>query len=173
MWTEMNTPVGRLRIVADDGAVRAIEFDDEPAGRMPVSADRAAARAAARDRGPRLDDDPVLAAARDQLTEYFSGRRTRFDLPLAPAGSDFQKRVWALLQDIEFGSTATYGDLASRLGSTGAAARAVGLANGANPIPIVIPCHRVVGANGNLTGYAGGLDRKRALLELERPEGLF
>lgn len=173
MYTELDTPVGRLRIVAEDGAVTAIEFDGLPAGPMPASAERAARRSAARPVGERGDDEPVLRSATTQLAEYFAGRRTSFDLPLAPEGSDFQRQVWKLVQDIGFGETATYGELAARLGHRGSAARAVGLANGANPIPIVIPCHRVVGAGGRLTGYAGGLDRKRALLELERQGGLF
>jgi methylated-DNA-[protein]-cysteine S-methyltransferase len=114
----------------------------------------------------------VLVETARQLAAYFAGDLTAFDLPLAPVGSDFQQRVWKELQLIEYGETASYGEIAMRLGKTNAASRAVGLANGSNPIPIVIPCHRVIGANGTLTGYAGGLERKQQLLELEQ-DALF
>ncbi len=103
----------------------------------------------------------------DQLEAYFSGQLTEFDLDLRPAGSAFQQRVWSALRTIPYGETRSYGQIATQIGSPGAA-RAVGLANGRNPIAIIVPCHRVVGANGSLTGYAAGLDRKRALLEIER-----
>ena len=103
---------------------------------------------------------------------YFDGDLRDFDLPLAPAGSEFSQRVWKELQALPYGETASYGQIAARLGHTNAASRAVGLANGRNPIPIVIPCHRVIGANGTLTGYAGGLERKQLLLGLES-DGLF
>jgi len=116
----------------------------------------------------RADDHPVLAAARRQLAAYFSGAEAAFDLPLAPPGSAFRQQVWARLREIPYGTTTTYGAIARDLGLGGHAARAVGLANGANLIAVVVPCHRVVGADGRLTGYAGGLDRKRALLALER-----
>ncbi|MEQ4521903.1 methylated-DNA--[protein]-cysteine S-methyltransferase [Nocardioides kribbensis] len=159
MWTETDTPVGPLRLVETDGALSAIEF-------APWS------DALGHDRGERDDDHPVLAATVAQLSAYFAGRLTAFDLPLAPVGSDFQQRVWAALREIGFGETASYGQVAHRLGMTNAASRAVGLANGRNPIPIVIPCHRVIGADGSLTGYAGGLERKQLLLGLELP-GLF
>jgi methylated-DNA-[protein]-cysteine S-methyltransferase len=112
-------------------------------------------------------DDGVLAEARAQLSAYFAGERTTFDLPLAPVGTPFQQRVWGELRRIPYAETVSYGELANRLGSPGAS-RAVGLANGRNPIAIVVPCHRVIGADGTLTGYAGGLERKRALLDLER-----
>ena len=115
----------------------------------------------------------MLVETARQLGEYFERRRTEFDLPLAPRGTDFQRRVWEQLQGIEFGTTATYSAVAGRLGMTAAASRAVGLANGRNPIPVVIPCHRVIGANGTLTGYAGGLERKQVLLDLERSDGLW
>lgn len=105
-----------------------------------------------------------LAAARGQLKEYFAGERREFDLPLAPEGSDFQRRVWAALRDIPWGETRSYGDLAELLGSS---PRAVGRANATNPICIMVPCHRVIGADGALTGYAGGMDNKRWLLEHE------
>ncbi len=108
---------------------------------------------------------PLADAAR-QLEEYFAGTRHEFDLVLAPRGTEFQRRVWAGLCEIPFGETRTYGQLATRLGSPGAS-RAVGLANGRNPIAVIVPCHRVIGADGSLTGYAGGMDRKRVLLDLE------
>jgi methylated-DNA-[protein]-cysteine S-methyltransferase len=113
-------------------------------------------------------DDPPLALARRQLDEYFAGRRTSFDLPLAPVGTPFQRLVWDELLRIGFGRTTTYRELAARIGRP-TAVRATGAANGANPISIVIPCHRVIGSGGALTGYGGGLEAKRFLLELECP----
>lgn len=154
MWTLIDSPVGELRLVAEDGAITAIDF-------MPAD------YAKDRPRGERADDDPLLLECARQLGEYFAGDRVTFDLPLAPAGTEFQGRVWEQLQQIEYGTTCSYGQIAGRLSLTGHGARAVGLANGRNPIPIVIPCHRVVGADGSLTGYAGGLDRKTKLLGLE------
>jgi methylated-DNA-[protein]-cysteine S-methyltransferase len=109
--------------------------------------------------------EPFAAAVR-QLAAYFAGQLTEFDLPLAPAGTEFQRRVWAALQTIPYGQTWSYGQLADKLGNA-SASRAVGLANGRNPIALVIPCHRVIGSDGSLTGYGGGLDRKRFLLDLE------
>jgi methylated-DNA-[protein]-cysteine S-methyltransferase len=109
---------------------------------------------------------PVLARARRQLEEYFAHARTTFDLPLDPVGSAFQLRVWSALRAIPYGTTLSYSDLARRLGDV-RATRAVGAANGRNPIPIIVPCHRVVGAHGELTGFGGGIDRKRWLLEHE------
>ncbi|WGX98651.1 methylated-DNA--[protein]-cysteine S-methyltransferase [Nocardioides sp. L-11A] len=160
MWTVIESPIGPLRIVEQGGAITAIEFSPFRDG-------------TGRPLGDRVDDAAVLVAAADQLAEYFAGDRTEFDLPLAPVGSQWQRSVWAQLLAIEYGETASYGQIALRLGKTNAASRAVGLANGANPIPIVIPCHRVIGANGTLTGYAGGLDRKQLLLDLERQDALF
>lgn len=110
---------------------------------------------------------PLLAEASRQLEEYFSGNRREFILPLAPKGTPFQLRVWQALSAIPYGETRTYGDIARRIGSP-KACRAVGMANHRNPISIIVPCHRVVGANGSLTGYGGGLEAKRFLLELER-----
>lgn len=159
MWTVMESPIGELRIVEQNGAITAIEFSPF------VDGD-------GRPRGARDDAAPVLAKAMLQLEEYFTGQRRDFDLPLAPKGSDFQQTVWEQLETIGYGQTASYGEIAKRLGRTNAASRAVGLANGSNPIPVVIPCHRVIGANGNLTGYAGGLDRKQTLLNLEQ-DALF
>ncbi|HEU4948860.1 MAG TPA: methylated-DNA--[protein]-cysteine S-methyltransferase [Kribbella sp.] len=117
-------------------------------------------------------DDSLLPEVAIQLTEYFAGRRTRFDLPLKLIGTPFQLQVWAALQEIPYGETTTYGELAQSLGKP-QAARAVGLANGKNPIGIIIPCHRVVGSTGSLTGYGGGLERKRQLLQHEHPSTLF
>jgi methylated-DNA-[protein]-cysteine S-methyltransferase len=159
MWTLMDSPVGELRIVEQDGAIAAIEFTPyrDPDGRV---------------RGARDDLHPVLVEAARQLRAYFDRELKEFELPLAPVGSDFQRRVWDQLRGIGYGETASYGQIAHRLRMTNAASRAVGLANGRNPIPIVIPCHRVIGANGTLTGYAGGLERKQMLLGLEQ-EALF
>jgi methylated-DNA-[protein]-cysteine S-methyltransferase len=156
----MDSPVGELRIVERNGAVTAIEFSPwrPPSDGRPL--------------GARDDANPLLVETVRQLTAYFNRELTVFDLPLAPHGSEFQQRVWKELQQIEFGETASYGQIAGRLGHTNAASRAVGLANGRNPIPIVIPCHRVIGADGSLTGYAGGMDRKQTLLELEQ-DALF
>ena len=114
----------------------------------------------------------VLEDAAAQLGEYFAGERREFDLPLAARGTEFQQRVWAALAKIPYGQTMSYGQVAARLGLVPGASRAVGSANGSNPIPIVVPCHRVIGANGTLTGFGGGIDRKRTLLALESP-GLF
>lgn len=149
----MTSPVGPLELAADGGALTKVHFHDvapEPTG----------------DNGESV---PVLVEARRQLEEYFAGERHDFDLPLAGVGTAFQQRVWSQLREIPFGQTASYGDIASSLGMPPGGSRAVGLANGANPIAIVVPCHRVIGANGTLTGYAGGLERKRYLLDLESP----
>ena len=163
MWTVMESPIGQLRLVEHNGAITAIEFS--PFAEIGQSAD-------GRPRGARDDDNPVLTEAARQLTAYFDRDLKEFDLPLAPQGSAFQQRVWDQLRLVGWGETASYGEIAHRLGMTNAASRAVGLANGRNPIPIVIPCHRVIGANGTLTGYAGGLDRKQLLLGLEQ-DALF
>jgi methylated-DNA-[protein]-cysteine S-methyltransferase len=114
-----------------------------------------------------VPDDHAFPDAVEQLEAYFAGERTDFDLELGMAGSEFQRRVWRALLTIPYGETRSYGQIAEHIGATGAA-RAVGLANGHNPIAIIVPCHRVIGASGSLTGYGGGLDRKRSLLELER-----
>jgi methylated-DNA-[protein]-cysteine S-methyltransferase len=119
------------------------------------------------DRTDWVPDDRAFPDAVDQLEAYFAGQRTDFDLKLSMAGSEFQRRVWQALLTIPYGETRSYGQIADQIGAAGAA-RAVGLANGHNPIAIVVPCHRVIGANGSLTGYGGGLDRKRSLLEMEK-----
>ena len=160
MWTTTDSPIGELRVVADHGAIVAIEFSPFRGltdGR-PI--------------GERADGDPLLRETVAQLGAYFGRELREFDLPLAPRGSGFQQLVWEQLRKIAYGETASYGEIARRLGKTNAASRAVGLANGSNPIPIVIPCHRVIGANGSLTGYAGGVERKQTLLELEQ-DALF
>ena len=147
----VDSPVGPLELVAQDAALVAIRFD--------------APQAPAGDAGRPVD--PVLDAARRQLAEYFAGDRRVFELPLRPAGTAFRQRVWATLAEVPWGRTTTYGALAAALGLPPGASRAVGAANGANPLPVVLPCHRVVGSDGTLTGYAGGLARKAALLRLE------
>ena len=114
----------------------------------------------------RRGTDALLKEARRQLTAYFAGRLEAFDVPVAPNGTDFQRRVWNMLRKIPFGSTISYAELARRVGNT-AAVRAVGAANGRNPIPIIVPCHRVIGSDGSLTGFGGGIERKRWLLEHE------
>ena len=154
-WTVVESPVGPLLLVAGDDALTGVRFS--PFEPPPGDPD---------------DDAPVLAAARDQLAAYFAGELRDFDLPLAPRGTPFRLRVWEALRAVPYGTTCSYGQLAARLGLTGRAARAVGLANGANPLPVVVPCHRVIGADGSLTGYGGGIERKRRLLALESP-GLF
>jgi methylated-DNA-[protein]-cysteine S-methyltransferase len=149
------TPVGPLTLVAEGESLVAIWMEDQRHHPGQLAHGEYA------DAG-----DPVLVRAAAQLEEYFAGERTAFDLPLAAEGTEFQRRVWAELARIPYGETATYGELARRLGSP-AGSRAVGLANGRNPLGIVVPCHRVVGTTGGLTGYAGGLTRKRFLLDLE------
>jgi methylated-DNA-[protein]-cysteine S-methyltransferase len=150
VWTDIDSPIGALRLQSDGEAITAIVFEPlpEPAGE-------------------RDDAHPMLTEARTQLEAYFAGERTEFDLPLAASGTPFQQRVWDELCAIDYGATSTYGEVAHRLGLPPGAARAVGLANGRNPIPIVVPCHRVVGSKGKLVGYGGGLDRKQKLLSLE------
>ncbi|WP_392542836.1 methylated-DNA--[protein]-cysteine S-methyltransferase [Oryzobacter telluris] len=145
------SPIGRLELVERGGALVAIRFD--------ASADGSPEH----ERG----GSAVLTEAHAQLAAYFAGRLRVFDLPLRPAGTDFQRRVWDVLAEIPWGTITTYGAIAAELGLPPGASRAVGSANGANPIPVVLPCHRVVGADGTLTGYAGGLERKAQLLHLE------
>lgn len=153
--TRMDSPVGTLTLVAGAGGLAAILWPDDDPARV-----RLAPRRQAR-------DHPVLAETARQLSAYFEGRRTQFDLPLDPAGTAFQRVVWAALRAIPYGETRSYGALAAAIGRPGAA-RAVGAANARNPISIVVPCHRVIGAAGALTGFAGGLTTKAALLAMER-----
>lgn len=155
--TVVDSPLGPLTLRATDGVLSGLWMTDHRHG-----PDAAALGTA---------DPDGLPAAREQLAAYFAGTLTVFDLPLASRGTDFQQRVWTALRDIPYGETATYGELAATLGRP-TATRAVGLANGRNPISIVVPCHRVVGADGTLTGYGGGLERKRHLLDLERGDTL-
>ena len=152
-YIPMDTPIGPLRLVADDGGLREIHFES---GRHPRAPDESW----------QAGETEVLREARAQLAAYFSGRLRAFDLPLAPRGSPFQLRVWRALLDVPYGTTCSYAEIARRLGSA-SATRAVGAANGRNPLPIVVPCHRVIGADGSLTGYGGGLAIKRFLLRLE------
>lgn len=150
-WHRMiDSPIGRLRASTDGRAVVALEFD-----RVVVDTGPPPSAAAA-----------VLDRTLAQLAEWFAGERMAFDLPLAPAGTAFQRTVWQVLLGIPYGATASYADIARRIGRP-TAVRAVGAANGRNPIAIIVPCHRVIGADGTLTGYAGGLERKGALLALE------
>lgn len=153
--TVVPSPVGPLTLAGNPEALTACWFDGTP----PAAA------------GAEVREDPgPFRDAAEQLEAYFAGERHHFDLVLAPTGTAFQLSVWQGLLDIAYGETCSYGELAGRLGSPGAS-RAVGLANGRNPIAIIVPCHRVIGADGSLTGYAGGMDRKRLLLELEAGVG--
>ncbi|MBB4688970.1 methylated-DNA-[protein]-cysteine S-methyltransferase [Amycolatopsis jiangsuensis] len=150
--TVLESPVGPLTVVARDGALAGLYLERHRHQPDPATfGDR--------------DDRPFTEVKR-QLGEYFAGERTEFDLPLALRGTPFQQTVWQQLTRIPYGETITYRELAEHIGRPGAF-RAVGLANGRNPVSIVVPCHRVVGSNGDLTGYGGGVDRKRRLLELE------
>lgn len=146
----LDSPIGPLTVVTSAGDVVGLYLQDHAHPPSSIGA-----------RGP------VPPEVERQLAAYFAGTLREFDLPLATAGTPFQERVWAALREVPYGETTTYGALAGALGMRGGA-RAVGLANGRNPISIVVPCHRVVGADGSLTGYAGGVERKRALLALER-----
>lgn len=152
-FTSFESPVGELLLSADDRGLRTLEFAEGP---RPVAPRPEWTRA-----------DAEFEDLHRQLNEYFAGRRTSFDVRLAPEGSPFQLRVWEQLQQIPYGATISYGELARRVGNP-AASRAVGLANGKNPISIIIPCHRVIGATGKLTGFGGGLENKRKLLALEQ-----
>ena len=151
----LDSPIGPLTLVAAAGSLIALYMDAQ----RHRPGDEALGE-------PGDPDGEPFATAATQLSAYFAGELTDFDLPLAPDGTDFQRRVWAGLQAIPYGRTWSYAELARHIGSP-AASRAVGLANGKNPIALVIPCHRVIGSDGSLTGYGGGLDRKRYLLALE------
>ena len=154
--TTMSSPVGELTLVASDAGLRAVLWPTERDGRVTF------------DETIEDGDHPVLTAAKTQITEYLSGDRSSFDLPLDLVGTDFQIDVWHALDAIPFGETRSYGELADTLSKPGAA-RAVGAATGRNPVSIVIPCHRLVGSSGKLTGFAGGIDAKRWLLQHEQP----
>ena len=153
--TKHKTPVGELTLVASDRGLRAILWPDSPINGKSITV-----------RPRPKPDHPILRSAAKQLDEYFAGTRTRFDLPLDLEGTRFQLAAWQSLADIPFGATTTYGRQAAALG-TPTASRAVGAANGANPVCIVLPCHRVIGADGSLTGFGGGLHIKQWLLDHE------
>ena len=148
-----SSPIGTLLLVGEEGRLRELHFANSPDHQMMASVS--------------LHQDPSLARVATQLDEYFRGERTSFDLDLDLRGTDFQQRVWRELQNIPYGGTASYGEIAARIGNP-KACRAVGMANRRNPIPIIIPCHRVIGRDGSLTGFGGGLDVKERLLALER-----
>ncbi len=150
--------LGELTLVAADTALVGVYFPGH--WYLPPAASL----------GESVEGDPLLDHAAVQVGQYLAGERTAFDLPVVTAGSPLQQRVWRMLLDVPFGETTTYGALAARLGDR-ALAQSVGQAVGHNPVSIIIPCHRVVGSDGGLTGYAGGLERKRALLDLEEPVG--
>jgi methylated-DNA-[protein]-cysteine S-methyltransferase len=153
--TVVDSPVGALTIVASDDGLRAILWPDDDPTRVQLA--------------DTIEDPthPVIAATVGQLDEYFDGERTEFDIPLDPVGTEFQRAAWTALCSIPYGTTVSYGEQAARMGDR-RKARAVGAANGRNPISIVVPCHRVVGANGALTGFAGGTDTKAWLLAHEQ-----
>ena len=153
LYTIHDSPIGELLLLGDGEVLHGLYMQG---GRKPVKV---------RPEWERRDE--AFADACTQLDEYFGGSRTAFDLPLVLGGDAFQSRVWAELQRIPYGETVSYGHVARAIGAP-EAARAVGLANGQNPIAVVVPCHRVIGADGSLTGYGGGLERKRLLLELEQ-----
>jgi methylated-DNA-[protein]-cysteine S-methyltransferase len=153
-YTRIASPVGRLLLASDEAGLRHLSFENER--RVKPEAEW-------------KEDAGALRDAIQQLEGYWAGERTEFDLSLAPAGTEFQRRCWAELCRIPYGETISYGQLAQRIGNP-KAVRAVGLANGANPIAIVIPCHRVIGSNGSLTGYGGGLEIKQKLLALEQKQ---
>ncbi len=154
----LDTPVGRLLLALDGQGLRHIDFES---GRHPTPIGADWERGAG-----------ALHEARVQLKAYFAGRLTEFDLPLAPQGTDFQQQVWLELLRIPYAATMSYGEIARRLGDP-TASRAVGAANGRNPLPIVVPCHRVIGADGSLTGFGGGLPVKRFLLDHEQRNSTF
>jgi methylated-DNA-[protein]-cysteine S-methyltransferase len=155
-FDRMPSPLGPMLLVAAGETLAAIHFDGQR-HQSPIGADWRHA-----------PGHPALRAAQAQLEEYFAGMRTEFDLALAPVGTPFQRAVWTAIRTVRYGETITYGELAARCGAP-RSIRAAGAATGRNPWGIVVPCHRIVGADGSLTGYAGGLERKRALLALESP----
>lgn len=185
-WSVLPSPVGDLLLVSADRPWGAHHEFTKPGTRRISETGTALTGLffsphksshkhwdAVRENGTQDDAEPVIATTRTQLGEYFTGTRTTFDVPLRPAGTGFQLSVWEKLRLIGYGRTVSYGEIAGLLGLVPGASRAVGLANGANPISIIVPCHRVIGANGSLTGYGGGLERKRYLLDLELGDALF
>ena len=158
-WHELESPIGRLLLAGVRERLRLVHFQ---AGPRPL-----------RPQADWVADASAFRSALKQISEYFAGARRTFDLELEMPGTDFQRAVWSALRSIPYGATVSYAELARRLGRP-RAVRAVGSANGANPLPIVVPCHRVIGSDGSLTGFGGGLDTKRWLLDLERSRsGLF
>jgi methylated-DNA-[protein]-cysteine S-methyltransferase len=155
-YTSIDSPIGELLLLGDDEALHGLYMQD---GRKPARIAPRWKRSVA----PFTD-------VQTQLREYFAGERVVFDTPLAMHGTLFERQVWRALVDIPYGETVSYGEIATRVGQP-SAARAVGLANGRNPIAVIVPCHRVIGADGTLTGYGGGFERKRLLLELESGQG--
>jgi methylated-DNA-[protein]-cysteine S-methyltransferase len=153
LYTTLDSPIGALLLLGDGQALCGLYMQD---GRKPMRIAPAWERS----------EDSFLEA-RAQLSGYFAGERVAFELPMSMRGTQFERRVWSALRDIPYGETESYGELAARIGAP-AAAREVGTANGRNPISVIVPCHRVIGADGSLTGYGGGLERKRLLLDLER-----
>ena len=151
-YTTLDSPVGALFLTSNGEAITELFMEKHKGGPKPICDWRR--------------DDGLFREAADQLRAYFAGELTEFDLPLATGGAPFQQYVWAELQKIPYGSTISYGELARKVGNP-KASRAVGAANGSNPISIIIPCHRVIGSNGKLTGYGGGIERKKFLLEFE------
>jgi methylated-DNA-[protein]-cysteine S-methyltransferase len=151
-YTTLDSPVGALFLTSNGEAITELFMEKHKGGPKPI--------------GDWRRDDGLFREAADQLGSYFAGELTEFDLPLATAGAPFQQRVWTELRKIPYGSTISYGELARQVGNP-KASRAVGAANGSNPISIIIPCHRVIGSNGKLTGYGGGIERKKFLLEFE------
>lgn len=150
------SPVGALTLISNGAALEHLEFENPRYAYTPAP----------------TGNDKILDETRRQLDKYFAGKLRAFDLPLAPQGTEFQKRVWNALLTIPYGATRTYGQQAAAIGQPNAS-RAVGLANGRNPISIIVPCHRVIGSNGGLTGYGGGMERKKYLLDLEQGDTLI
>jgi methylated-DNA-[protein]-cysteine S-methyltransferase len=148
LFTRADSPLGELLLVGDGESLLRLGF------------------ASAEPPPPAREDGGAFAPVIEQLEQYFAGERRAFDVPLDLRGSDFQRSVWSALLEIPYGATASYGEIARRVGRPGKA-RAVGRANGSNPVAVIVPCHRVIGADGTLTGYGGGMERKRALLDLE------
>jgi methylated-DNA-[protein]-cysteine S-methyltransferase len=152
-WTTIDSPVGQLLLTADDAGLTGLHMEERRHGPADVHPQW-------------IRDESTFADARKQIDAYFAGELREFDLPLNPAGTPFQRRVWSALQTVPYGEVRSYRDIAERIGRP-TASRAVGMANGRNPISIIVPCHRVIGTSGALTGYGGGLERKRVLLDLE------
>jgi len=150
----IGSPVGKLKLIGSDNGLAAVLWEDDDPKRVRVSTDM------------ENNDHPILLEAERQLKEYFEGKRNAFALQLDAVGTDFQKEVWKALSTIPYGETRSYGDIARQIGDI-KAVRAVGAANGRNPLSIIVPCHRVIGASGNLTGFAGGLENKACLLSIE------